>query len=392
VRLVNATTNYATLDLITSSAALVSGVAAGGASAYASIASGNSTFTLELGGSGTPSAQTTLSLAQSVAYTLVAYTSAQQLQVMPLSDNEVAPATGDGKIRVSNLSPDAGSVDIYLTANGGTLSAASILAGGLTGTTGYFEIAKGTYHIWVTGPGDKTDLRLDLPSIAISDQQVVTLILTSTTGGVLVDGLFVTQNGAVSANKNASARIRVAADIIANGNIAVTANGVSIASTLRSPVVGPYALVPAGPLAMSVVVNGNTVNVPGLNAAAGADLTLLALGDGSVPQDYFLLNDDNTHPLNGQAKIRLVNGVNGLNDNISLTADYNLTALNVAPGAASAPASVSSGIIGRLEVNSSQANTSLFLATNVSVQSPGVYSLFMLGNNVAPVGILRRDR
>jgi hypothetical protein len=91
-------------------------------------------------------------------------------------------------------------------------------------------------------------------------------------------------------------------------------------------------------------------------------------------------------------KLRLVNGVNGLADNISLTADFNLLAQNVAPGTVSAAASVNGGIISLLQVNSSNANTSLYVATNVSLQSPGVYSVFMLGDNTAPVGILRRDR
>jgi hypothetical protein len=272
--------------------------------------------------------------------------------------------------------------------DGGTLSAASTLANSVGATTGYFEVNKGTYHVWVTTAGDKTDLRLDLPSIAISDQQVLTLVLTSAVGGVLVDGFLVTQKGEVSARKNGSARIRLAANITANGSIDATANGVSLGSASRS--VGSYTLVPAGTLSVSVVVNGNTVNAGNLNAEGGADLTLLAVGDGASPR-FFLLNDDNRRPVSG-VKLRLVNGINGLGDNISLTADYNLIAHDVAPGTASAAAGVSSGTISLMEVNSSQANTSLYRATDVSLQSLGVYSLFMLGNNAAPTGILRRDR
>ena len=392
VRLVNATSASATLDLTLSGAMLASGVATGSASGYATISSGISTFMLDRGGSGTPSAQTTLSLSSGVDYSLVAYTRGQQLQVTAFTDDEPAPASGNGKIRVANLSLDAGSVDVYVTAAGGNLSNASALTTNLAGATGYFVIAKGTYHIWVTGAGNIADLRLDIPSVVISDQQVLTLILTSTTGGALVDGWLVTQQGAVSAQQNASARVRIAANIAANGSIAAAANGVPLSSsTLISPVVGSYALVPAGTLAMSVAVNGNTVNVGNLNAAAGADLTLLAVGNGASPQ-FLLLSDDNTLPLSGMAKLRLVNGVNGLADNISLSADYNLIAQNVAPGTVSAAASVNGGTISLLQVNSSNANTSLYVATNVSLQSPGVYSVFILGNNTAPVGILRRDR
>ena len=388
VRLVNATIDYASLDLIVSSTKLASGVAIGSASSYATIDSGATTFSVERGGSGTPSAQTTLTLSKDVDYTLLAYTSGQKLQVMSLTDNEDAPASGNGKIRVSNLSSDGGSMDVYMMGDGGTLSAASTLANSVGGTTGYLEVNKGTYHIWVTTAGNKTDLRLDLPSIAISDQQVLTLVLTGTVGGVLVDGFLVTQKGEVSARKNGSARVRLAANITANGSIDATANGVSLGSASRS--VGSYTLVPAGALSVSVVVNGNTVNAGDLNAEAGADLTLLAVGDGASPR-FFLLNDDNRRPVSG-VKLRLVNGINGLGDNISLTADYNLLAHDVAPGTASAVASVGSGTISLMEVNSSQANTSLYRATDVSLQSLGVYSLFMMGNNAAPTGILRRDR
>jgi len=405
VRLVNATTAYASLDMTSSGARLASAVATGSASSYAAVSSGISTFTLGLSGSGTPLAQTNLSLSSvGVPYTLVAHTGGQQLQVTALTDNEAAPASGDGKIRVSNLALlDTGNVDVYMAGGGGNLSDASALATNLPGTTGYFEITAGTYHIWVTGVGNKTDLRLEIPSVVISDQQVLTLILTSaisgTAGGVLVDGWLVTQQGAVSAQKNVSARVRIAANIAAHGTIVATANGVSLtSSTLISPVVGSYALVPAGPL--TIVVNGNSVNVVGNSnaaAAAGADLTLLAVSDGISPPQFFLLPDDNRLPLNGMAKLRLVNGVNGANGlagNISLTADFNPVAQDVAPGTVSTAASIKSGTISQLEVNSSQANTLLYSAMNVTLQSQGVYSVFMLGNNATGlgVGIVRGDR
>lgn len=387
VRLVNATTNYQSLDLTSSGTVYASAVAYGSASNYANIASGSSPFTLNVGGSSTTLAQMSLSLSPSVSYTLVAYaTAGQQLQVASFADNQVAPASGNGEIRVLNLSPDAGSVDVYMGGAGSTLSTASALS-----TSGYSQITAGTYHIWVTGAGNKTDLRLDLPSIVISDQQVLSLILTGTTGGVLVNALLVTQSGAVSAQQNGSARVRLVANIAANGSITATANGVSVASNLRSPVVGSYTVVPAGVLSMTVAVNGNNVTVGSLNAAAGADLTLLAVGNATSPQ-FYLLNDDNRLPDSGMAKLRLANGVNGLGNNIALAADYSPLANDVAPGTVSAAASVNSGTIFRLEVSSSQANTSLYLATDVSLQSPGVYSLFMLGDNAAPVGVLKRDR
>ena len=393
VRLVNATTAYASLDMTTSGpTTLATAVATGSASTYAGIAPGTYPFSLDVSGSGTPSAQQPVLISSGVTYALVAHTGAGQLQLTALTENEVAPASGDGKLRVSNLAlQDTGGVDVYMTGSGGTLSSASALVTNLGVASGYFEIPQGTYHIWVTGVANKADLRLDLPSVVISNQQVLTLVLTATTGGVLVDGWLVTQLGAVSAQTNASARVRVAANIAAFGTIVATANGVPLdSSTLVSPAVDSYALVPAGALSTSVVVGGatSTPNLPA--AAAGADYTLLVTGTVAVPQ-FFLLSDDNRLPIGGRAKLRLVNGVNGLAGNISLTADANLVAQNVAFGTASTAATIATtGNISQLQVNSAGNVALLNPSYAITLQSQGVYSVFML--DTAPAAIVRADR
>jgi hypothetical protein len=158
-----------------------------------------------------------------------------------------------------------------------------------------------------------------------------------------------------------------------------------------SPAVDTYALVPAGALTTSVVVNGAPFSVPNLNAAAGADLTLLVVGTAAAPQ-FFLLSDDNRLPLNGLAKLRLVNGVNGLAGSISLTADANLVAQNVAFGTASTAATIATtGNSSTLQVNS-PGNVPLGPSIPLTLQSQGVYSVFMLGDNTTPVEIVRADR
>jgi len=394
VRLVNATTSIASLDMTAPGATvLATAVATGSAGSYAALGPGTFPLSLNISGSGTPLAQQSVLISSGVTYALVAHISAGQLQVTALTENELAPASGDGKIRLSNLAvQDTGGVDVYLTASGGTLSNASPLVTNLGTASGYFEVPKGTYQIWVTGAGNKADVRLSLPSVVISDQQVLTLVLTATTGGVLVDGWLVTQAGTVSVQTNTSARIRVAANVAAFGTVVATANGVTLdPSTLVSPAVDSYALVPAGALSMSVLVNGATFSVPNLNAAAGADLTLLANGTAAAPK-FFLLSDDNRLPLGGKAKLRLVNGANGLPSpgNSALAADANLVAQNVVPGTASSAATVAAtGNVSQLQV-SAQGNTAQSFP--LTLQSQGVYSVFLLGDNGALAGIVRADR
>jgi hypothetical protein len=141
---------------------------------------------------------------------------------------------------------------------------------------------------------------------------------------------------------------------------------------------------------MSVVVNGNAINVPNLSAAAGADLTLLVFGSAASPQ-FTLLSDDNRLPLGGIAKLRLVNGINGVTGNISLTVDANLIAQNVGLGTASAAGTVlTTGNNSQFQVYG-PGNTSLG-TSSVTLKSQGVYSVFMLGDNAAPAEIVRADR
>src|SRR4029077_3427809 len=70
---------------------------------------------LENTGTGIPSAQINFSFSAAAPFTLLAYPSSQNLQVAQLADSEPAPAPGDGKIRIADLSTDAGNVDVYMS-------------------------------------------------------------------------------------------------------------------------------------------------------------------------------------------------------------------------------------------------------------------------------------
>lgn len=162
---------------------------------------------------------------------------------MFLTDNEAAPTSGTAKLRVFNGAAEAGALDVYVTAPDATLadSTATVSALGTERISGYSEISAGTYRVRITGSGDKTDLRLDLPSVVLADQQIATLVLTTTPGGVLVHGLTLNQKSSVTAQKNSSARVRLVAGAAANGNAAATVNGVVLSAGLaKSPAVGSY--------------------------------------------------------------------------------------------------------------------------------------------------------
>jgi hypothetical protein len=394
VRLVNATTDYASLDLFASDVVVTEGVEQGGVGSYAGFSNGDIVFKLKRADSGITSLATTRTVSSGVNDSLIAYSTGGTLRTVYVPDSEGAPTSGYAKLRIFNTSTEAGSVDMYITAVGGSLDSISAAASSIAGErfSAYGEITAGSYRLVVTGAGDKTDVRLDIPSIALSDQQVATLILTTTPGGVLVHGLLLNQGGTATAQNNTSARVRLIANTTANGVVAATVNGNVLSAGLKSPIVGSYTLIPAGALTTDIQVNGVSVPTSGLTATPGADLSLMVLGTPAGPQ-VTLLNDDNSPPLTStNAKLRLVHAVNNLNGSITLTADYSAVATDVAFGTASTPVSVLNSITYRLESTSPVFSDELYLATDVSLQATHVYTVFMLGDNTTPLGVLRRDR
>ncbi|MEJ1958782.1 MAG: DUF4397 domain-containing protein [Nitrosomonadales bacterium] len=268
VRLVNATNN--SLDMVlavgnatnTSNATnintvLASGVTYGNASTYSTITSGSETLELLTHGSNSvPLFSTNLGFSANTYYTLLAYNSDNSVHVTQLIENQLAPAVGSGgMLRIIDLSADAGTLDIYIagqcvpsttvtcndtyspSAPSPDLAAVSqAFVSNISGSTGYYSLPVGTYHIWAVGGLDSTrkDLRFDLPNVVVGDTQVLSLVLTSAAGGVLLDGMILQQESTgvslpVVPAKNTFARVRIASNFSDGVNVnSATANGSTV--------------------------------------------------------------------------------------------------------------------------------------------------------------------
>lgn len=397
VRVVNVASGYASLDVYkTSDTTLATAVAADQASAYATVAAGTYVLQLKRAGSAATSSTTSRSVSQDTSYTLLAFTSQGSLQTVLLNDGEAAPTSGTAKFRAINLSPEAGNLDVYVTPAGTNLNDVSPIVSSIGGkaVSNYFEITQGTYQVQVTGAGDKTDLRLNIPSLALADGAILSLVLTPTPGGVLVHGNTMLQKGAVTANKNTTTRVRLVSGVSPDASVAAILNGTVLSTGLRSPAVGsPYALVNAGTAIPDVAVNGAAATTTSVTLVPGGDSTLAVVGDATAPQ-VFLLNEDNSPPLTStNANIRLVNGVQGIGSTkITLTIDFGVVATEVGFGAASTPSAVPAATGYRMEVTGGASRLFLENDPTTPILAGRNYTLFMLGNTTTPVGVFRRDR
>jgi Domain of unknown function (DUF4397) len=406
LRLLNATADVGSLDFYTKSGTdddvqRGSNVAVDGVSGYASVDSGSYTLKVMLAGNSASLTNPTLSLTSDYHYTAVAYGRSGAVKVAVLTEEEDEPASGKAEVRILNAASDVGAVDMYITDSStalgnATANATSIAAGS---TSGFSTFATGTYRLRITAAGDTTDVRLDVPSITLTDRERVTVILQPTTGGVLANALMLIQQGSLTVSKNTNARVRAVASVSGNGVVTAQVASTSLTPTsLTSPAVGAYVLVPAGSQTLLAQVNGATVSSASTSFTAGADYTVMLYGNTTSSQ-MSLLSDNNRLPADtGKAKLRLVHGAEGYNA-LSLSLDNVSVADQVGYGVASTAAQVAPNSGNALvEVTSSLSNTPLYTttkssgSTGVTIDTLGVYSVFMLSGNATPRGVLRKER
>ncbi len=394
VRLINATATHPSLDLVqvSNASVLVSGATTDTASTYASVNSGSSTaLQVNDAGGATALVPITPTVGGGKHYSILAYESNSAVKVAFLSEDVATPASGTVLLRVFDAAVDAGAVDVYVTdptADLTTLSpqfTVNLTTFALYANTSLSIAPNAPKRIRVLGKGSKTDLRLDIPSVTFADQQVATIVLTPTTGGVLVNGATLVQQSTYAATRNTSARVRLVAGAANNGVVTGTAGSTAIDNGgAQSPSVGSYVTVPAG-VGLNLAVNGVAVTAPVGGLLAGSDSTLLVYDSPSAAGAHTasLIVDDNHLPTtSGNYKMRLVNAITGSATSLTLRAGASLLANNVANGVSSTygvAAGNTNGASTVLQI-SSPLNANLYSAPAQSIPGNAVYSFFVFGD------------
>jgi len=399
IRAVNLTVDTPSLDVVIGGNRQFSAQAVGALAAYVGLDA--NTYTVNVNATGNTSVLLTnpYTLAKDTNYTAVVWGNQSNMRLSTLSENEAAPTTATNhKLRFFNATTDAGSLDVYLTPVAAELTNPTLAA--LTPTQLVTrEIPASSYRLRITGTGDPSDLRLDVPLVTLAANQISTLVITSGSGGVLVNGTLILQQGALTAANNTQARLRVVASVNSAGTVAMSVGGNTVAAGLRSPSLQSYALVPAGSVNVTARVNGNVVSNTTRSLLAGSDYTLLMLG-APATANLVVLTDDNRLPASGtRAKVRMVNGIFG-SDPLTLTVDNSPVSSDVPAGMASAYTLTPSTTTAPVQVSSPSTGI-LFQSTSlvpVPLSGQTVYSMFMLagatdtaGNQVA-TGVMRKDR
>ncbi len=396
LRLLNASVDYASIGMTVDSTALSAAVAYGSVNSYSAYTEGTHTTAITDGTSSSTLASQSRSIQADTSYTLVTYGWAGGLKTFQLTDNEEAAGAGLVKFRTLNCAADAGLLNVYVTPATTTLDTAGATNGNVAGNTvsSYNSIGNNTYRIRVTSATDVTDVRMDVSGVVLSATTVMTLILVSGPGGVLVNGLLVEQGKAVTPLVSNLARVRVVASVASNAVVDVTAGSTALMTQVRAPTIGAYVSLAAGSLPLTVLVNGTAVTASNLVATSGSDYTVLVAGTAAAPT-VSVITENNRLPLGtGNCKVRLLHGASALSTSgMSLTVNLGAIATNVAYGTASTYVETlgSSTTQALVEAANPLALSTVF-STSTYLLAGANYTAFILMGTNGPVGILRRER
>ena len=188
VRLVNATLTHASINLLANSEPVVTATAINTVSEYADVPSGSPSLQVNDATSGAVLAVTAPTVAESQKFALVAYESGGAVRTAVISEGTTLPPANTAIVRIFNAATDAGSIDVYITDPAVDITTLSSPTFSFTSSTSVQATnfasfaapspAGATYRIRVTGAGNPSDLRLDIPSILLLNQRVATVILT----------------------------------------------------------------------------------------------------------------------------------------------------------------------------------------------------------------------
>ena len=195
IRLVNATPDESSLDLLVDTKNVASGVGYGAASAYASVGSGTRQLQVEPTGTTSVLLETSPSVSSGSNLTLVSLNFSFNISSVLLTDDNSAPTSGDFKLRILNASPGMGAQDVYVVTFGTDISSVDPTFSGLGfgSAAAYSTLAVGDYEVFFTSPGQKS-ISLDSGKLTFSAGQIRTLLALNNPSGAFMSTLLTDAN------------------------------------------------------------------------------------------------------------------------------------------------------------------------------------------------------
>lgn len=191
IRMMNAVPDQSNLALLIDGTSVDGSVAYGTSTGYMKVSSGSRHVQIEPTGATNVIIDQNIPIASATDSTIIAANfSASPASALVLTDDNSAPASGDFKLRIVNVAPSLGAVDVYVVAPGTDLNTVSATVNDLAfgGSTGYQSLSAGAYEIELTNVGEKFPV-IDTGSQTFVSGQVRTFVGLNAQGGGFTDSI-----------------------------------------------------------------------------------------------------------------------------------------------------------------------------------------------------------
>ena len=184
VRVVHASPDAPSVDVLVDDAQVLSSVPYLGSSSYLEVPAGTRNVKVNAAGTSATVIDVDLPLNAGTDYTVIAGGLVSEIAPLVLEDDRAAPPAGSVKVRAVHGAPSAPAVDIYVTAPGADLEGATPALTGVPfgAASDYLTVPAGDYQVRVTPAGSKTVV-IDSGALSLAAGQVRTALAVDSPGG-----------------------------------------------------------------------------------------------------------------------------------------------------------------------------------------------------------------
>ena len=314
MRVLNAVVDAEPLDVLVDDDVKVSALALGSTSSYSEFNSGTRDVKVRSSTEQSVLTDKSVSFVDGQEATLLVYGKRNSILTLLLADDATTASSGHVRVRLVNLSPDTGPVDLYAIPGEVGSAAATVAATTYGSISTAAEVASGSLRIAVTASGTQ-DVLFQAPARSFTDNATITVVVLPSLGGKLVNVALLTQGvgGTGTLIANSLGRVKAVNAIPDSSGLTFKADGTTLLASVPFTGSSSYVTTAVGSRTLQLEQS----NIPGVSIASLArqvdparDYSVLALGNIAAPQIVALV-DDNSFPLAGAAKLRFVNAYAG---------------------------------------------------------------------------------
>lgn len=392
VRELNAVVDAEPLSMLVDDGAKASAVPLGSASSYTEADSGTRDVKIVSSTTQAVLLEKSLAFPDGTNDTVLVYGKRAAMLASVLPEETTTISSGHLRVRVVNLAPDTGIVDVYIGAGDISTLVAAIPGAGAGNVTASAEISPGSAPVTIAISGTQDVIFTSDPQ-TFTAGSYVTVVVVPSAGGKLVNAILLTQGGATTFLQNPIARVKATNAIGDSAGINFRADGSPVLLNVPFAASSTYVTLRSG----SHTLQLEPSNVPGTTAASvtksldGAhDYSLVALGTSASPQ-LTVITDDNSSPPSGLAKLRFVNALTGA-ATVDVQVNFAGEASGIAFGASSSYFNVSPSLTYTIAFATPGGLSVLATATPIEIDNGGVYTAYLLGASGAAQIRVVRDR